>query len=355
MTGERTLERFRDYLVGPARFMNVMSCFELGIVDALRGSGGRTADELGNQVDAAPEAIEQLMQLLVKDDLVTYDEESGRYALAGLGALADDDLHRVLAIMKMVKTVMLRQSFHLTESVRRRRPVGLETIYGYQGNLYGALAEHDDLRRSWSTMMDAVTAHIDPWFFDNIDVATGARVLDLAGNTGLGAILAYRAKESRGLRVATFDLPEKEAECLRNFKAHDVEEHCTFIGGDVFREVPQGFDVVLIKHFLDMFDKPQVMQILRNTHQALNVGGQVNILGPVYSEDIKSSSAVDFFPTYFLGCSMGQGGPQKLSTYARWLEEAGFTVTKAVAQDPAEMPADALVAHGILCATKNDR
>ncbi|WBB50429.1 methyltransferase [Verrucosispora sp. WMMA2044] len=353
MTGERTLERFREYLVGPARFMNVLACFELGIVDALHLIGSGTADELGKEVDAAPEAIEQLMQLLVKDDLVAYDEESGHYSLAGLDALADDDLQRVLAIMNMVKMVVLRQSFHLTESVRRGTPVGLEKIYGYRGNLYGALAEHEELRRSWSAMMDAVTAHIDPWFFDNIDMAADARVLDLAGNTGLGAILAYRAKGSRDLRVTTFDLPEKEAECLRNFAAHGVEEHCSFIGGDVFLEVPQGFDVVLIKHFLDMFDKPQVMQILRNTYQALNAGGQVNILGPVYSEDIKSSCAVDFFPTYFLGCSMGQGGPQKLSTYARWLEEAGFTVTKAVSQEPAEMPADALVAHGILCATKN--
>jgi len=109
---------------------------------------------------------------------------------------------------------------------------------------------------------------------------------------------------------------------------------------------------VLVKHFLDMFDKKEVYRILRNTHQALNVGGRLHILGPVYSEDLKDSYAVDFFPTYFLGCTMGQGGPQKLSTYQRWLEECGFTVTNATAQDLAEMPADALVAHGIVSATK---
>ena len=48
---------------------------------------------------------------------------------------------------------------------------------------------------------------------------------------------------------------------------------------------------------------------------------------------------------------MGKGGPQKMSTYRRWLEESGFTVTKTVTQDLATMPG-ALVAHGILCAQK---
>jgi len=38
MTPEATLARFREYMVGPARFMNLLSCFELGVIDALRES-----------------------------------------------------------------------------------------------------------------------------------------------------------------------------------------------------------------------------------------------------------------------------------------------------------------------------
>ncbi|WP_345575329.1 methyltransferase [Nonomuraea rosea] len=332
--------------------MNVLCCFELGIIDALRRHPRMTAGQLGDAVGAAPDAVEQLLHLLVKESFVSYDADSGAYALDGLATVADEDLQRVLAIMNMIKTVVLRQSFYLADSVRTGRTVGLKNLYGHDGNLYEALAEHKDLRESWGTMMDTITAHIDPWFFENIDIPAGSKVLDLAGNTGLGAILTYRLKASPGLRVATFDLPEKEAECLRNFKEHGVEEHCSFIGGDVFEKVPGGFDVVLIKHFVDMFDKKEVFNMLVNANRALEAGGQVNILGPVYPEDVKDFPAVDFFPTYFLGCTMGQGGPQKLSTYRDWLTECGFTVTRAIAQDPAGMPADALVAHGILCATK---
>ncbi|MGH3876840.1 MAG: methyltransferase, partial [Actinophytocola sp.] len=157
------------------------------------------------------------------------------------------------------------------------------------------------------------------------------------------------------LRVTTFDLPEREAESRQNFRDHGLAEHCSFIGGNVFDTIPKGFDVVLIKHFIDMWDKDDVLTIFNGVNQALEAGGQVHILVPVYPENVKDSDnyTIDFFPSFFLGASMGQGGPQKLSVYKNWLEECGFSVTKAISREPAELPRYALPVQGILCATKN--
>ena len=49
---------------------------------------------------------------------------------------------------------------------------------------------------------------------------------------------------------------------------------------------------------------------------------------------------------------MGQGGPQKLSTYRSWLEESGFEVTRTVTKDPAELPQDVIPVPAILSGTK---
>ncbi|TDU75511.1 O-methyltransferase [Streptomyces sp. KS 21] len=353
MTPEDTFMRFREYMLGPARFMTLLSCFELGIIDALRKEPGMTTDRIGEAVGATAGAVEQLLHLPVKEGFLSYDEASGGYSLDALADIAEADLGRLLTVMDMIKVVMLRQMFYLTESVQTGTVVGLDKFYGFKGNLYEAVGEHKDLRESWATMMDDVTAHVDPWFFRNLRIPAGSKVLDLAGNTGLGAIMTYRLKASPGLRVTTFDLPEKEEECLETFRTHGVEKHCSFIGGDVFASVPKGFDVVLIKHFLDMFDKEDVVRILTSVSEALEVGGQVNILVPVYPDDVKdtSSAGVDLFPAYFLSGAMGKGGPQKLSTYRSWVEECGFEVTKTVAQDLTKTPG-ALIAHGILCATK---
>ncbi|MEO3845845.1 MULTISPECIES: methyltransferase [unclassified Streptomyces] len=355
MTQGATLARIRDYMVGPTRFMTLLSCFELGIIDALRDKPGMTAADLGAAVGTKPDAVEQLLFLLIKEGFVARDEASGTYTLDALGEVPERDLKRALTYMNMIKVVALRQLFHLTESARTGTLVGLKEFYGVtEGTMYDAVAEHKDLRESWGTLMDNVTANIDPWFFGNVDIAAGAQVLDLAGNTGLGAIHAYESKASPGLRVTTFDLPEKEEEALENFRAHGVAEHCSFIGGNVFEEIPQGFDVVLIKHFLDMFDKDDVIRILTGVNRSLPVGGEVNVLVPVYPENLTDTDNynVDFFPAFFIGCTMGQGGPQKLSVYRSWLEECGFEVTKAITKDPAELPKDVIPVPALLSATK---
>lgn len=356
MTSEATLARFREYMVGPSRFMILLSSFELGLVDTIRERPGLTAAELGEAVGAKADAVEQLLLLLVKEGFVAYDEASGSYTLDALAGVAPGDLKRALGYMNMIKVVALRQLFHLTESARTGTLVGLRELYGVtEGTLYDAVAEHRDLRDAWAKLMDTVTANIDSWFFGNVDIPAGARVLDLAGNTGLGAIHTVKYKGHQpGLRVATFDLPEKEREALENFQAHGVSEHCSFIGGDVFDAVPQGFDVVLIKHFLDMFDKDDVVRILTGVNESLEVGGHINILVPVYPEDITETDNynVDFFPAFFIGCTMGQGGPQKMSTYQSWLEECGFKLTKAITKDPSEIPPDVIPVQAILSATK---
>lgn len=355
MTSDATLARLREYMVGPSRFMTLVSVFELGIVDTLRATPGQTAAQLAETVGAAkPDAVEQLLFLLVKEGFIAYDEKTGGYSLDALGQVAEKDLDRALRYMNLIKVTALRQLFYLTESVKTGTIVGLKELYGADGTLYDAVDDNEDLNDSWLTLMNQVTANIDPWFFANIDVPAGSQVLDVAGNTGLGAIHTYRHKQSPGLKVTTFDLPHKETEALANFKAEGLEEHLSFIGGNVFAEIPKGFDVALIKHFLDMFDKDDVLTILKGVHKSLNVGGEVHILVPVYPEDITDTDNynVDFFPAFFIGAAMGQGGPQKLSVYQAWLEEAGFKVTKAITKDAAEIPRDVIPVQAILSATK---
>ncbi|MFJ2239618.1 methyltransferase [Streptomyces sp. NPDC087859] len=354
LTPQATLARFREYMVGPSRFMTLLSVFELGVVDALRETPGLTAAELGEKVGAKADALEQLLFLLVKEGFVAQDETSGGYRLNGLAEVAESDLARALAYMNLIKVTALRQLYYLTESARTGTVVGLKELYGADGTLYDAVADHQDLNESWLKLMNTVTANIDPWFFANIDVPAGARVLDVAGNTGLGAIHTYRHKASDGLTVTTFDLPDKEARALANFRAEGLEEHLSFIGGNVFDEIPKGFDVVLIKHFLDMFDKDNVLRILQGANDSLEEGGQIHILVPVYPEDITQTDNynVDFFPAFFIGAAMGQGGPQKLSVYQSLLEQAGFKVTRAVTKSAAEIPPDVIPVQAVLSATK---
>ncbi|KKD02265.1 hypothetical protein TN53_41500, partial [Streptomyces sp. WM6386] len=160
-------------MVGPSRFMTLLSVFELGVVDALREAPGLTAAELGEKVGAKADALEQLLFLLVKEGFVAQDETSGGYRLDGLAEVAESDLARALAYMNLIKVTALRQLYYLTESARTGSVVGLKELYSAEGTLYDAVADHQDLNDSWLKLMNTVTANIDPWFFANIDVPAG--------------------------------------------------------------------------------------------------------------------------------------------------------------------------------------
>jgi SAM-dependent methyltransferase len=350
---DTTLADLRDLTLGPLRFANLLSCFELGIVDLLRGgTTGLTSEEIARETGATPDAVDQLMLLMIKEGLVSHDRAAGTYTAAGLAVLDDDDCARIAMLLTMIKEVCLRQLYYLTDSVREGKVVGLRELYGFDGHLYEATARHPRLRESWSGVMDLVTGLLDPWFLEHVEVPPGARVLDVAGNTGLGAVLAYRHKQAQDPRVTCFDLPEKEAEAVRNFRAHDVAHRCSFVGGNVFDGLPTGFDVALVKNFLEMFDRHAAQAVLRRVHEALNPGGRFHLLAPVHPEDPRESSSADFFPGYFLGCTMGQGGPQRMSTYEEWARAAGFRVVRSLTRDTASLTPDGFFAYGILCGEK---
>src|SRR5437764_14559166 len=133
MTPEATLARFREYMVGPARFMNLLSCFELGIIDTLRENPGMTAAKLGDAVGAKPDAVEQLLQLLVKESFLAYDAGSGGYSLGALAGVAKGDLQRALTYLNVMKVVALRQVFYLHHHLRTGRVVGLNDHDGFDG------------------------------------------------------------------------------------------------------------------------------------------------------------------------------------------------------------------------------
>jgi SAM-dependent methyltransferase len=289
--------------------------------------------------------------LLVKEDLVRH--EDGSYRAHQLAWLSDAEFARIIRFMTMIKVVCLRQLYYLADSVRSGTVAGLKEVYGFDGTLYEACLQHADLHAAWSEHMNQTTSLIDPWFFGSVRIRDHSKVLDLAGHTGLGAILTYQLNQAANPQVACFDFPEKEADALANFRAQGVQEHCSYIGGDVFEGLPRGFDTVLIKHFLDQFDMANVRRILSAVYDCLDPGGEVYALVPTYPEDVKSSSQADFFPAYFLGCSMGEGGPQKLSVYQRCMEDCGFRVARTVTHDISAKPPEMIHVHSILCGVKD--
>ncbi len=129
----QVLSEFKEYALGPMRFMNLLSCFELGIVDLLQKNTRMTAQEIAESVGGTEAAIEQLLFLPVKEDFISFDERTGAYALARMALPTDEDFGRVIAWFNMIKVICLRQLYYLSESVKTGKVVGLRELYGFDG------------------------------------------------------------------------------------------------------------------------------------------------------------------------------------------------------------------------------
>ncbi|EST18938.1 methyltransferase [Streptomyces roseochromogenus] len=349
---EQVLARFRDIVVGPTRFATIAAVFELGIPAQLKaaGSDGMHIKQLSAVTGVGAHNLAQLLELPVKEGLLARDG-AGHYRLDGLGLLDHEDLARITPWLDLIKEVCLRQVYHLTESARTGRVIALKELFNVEGIFYSNMDKMPAQHAVWAKAMAQVTGLVDPWLFSQLDFAQDARVLDLAGNTGQGAILAHKYHPGKGLRVDCLDLPEKESEAVAAFKAAGLDGVCSFIGGDAFQPLPTGYDVIMIKHFLDMWDRQNAVKILTNAYEALPAGGTLYAVHLVFPE-AGGSGVEEFFPAYFLACTMAQGGPQTSATYASWIAEAGFAIKSITEQDTTAFPADTVPVHSIICATK---
>ena len=348
-----TVSDMQNILLGPTRFMLVGASLDLGVYDILREQEEIAASELLERTGVASiDGLMQLMQFSIKLNLVRYDEKADFFVADEIGKLSIADYELLKIFYKFVKEVCLRQVFYLPESLKSGTLVGLKELFDIDGIFYEAWNEQPALKEAWSSFMDRFTSLSEGWFYRSMTIAENAKVIDLAGNTGLGASLIQKANEGKNLLVTSFDFPFKEEETLQFFLENDLQDRCFFKGGDVFEYVPAGYDVVVISHFLDMFDKKNVIRILTNVIESLNPGGSLYILVPIYSENLKDCQSVDFMPAYFLGCTMGQGGPQKISRYCAWLESVGFTIEKAIGQGNQDVPALAPISEGFIHARK---
>jgi hypothetical protein len=307
--------------------MIIHSCFELGIIDLLRKNKTMTTTEIQKSVQLYDtDFVRQILYPLVKLGMFEYNRKNDTFTLVDV--LTEKDFEELAISMNLMNTCCYRQLYYLPQSLKKGRPVGLAKIYGDYKNLYEASAKEPELRDTWHPFMNMAMKTYDSWFFSKLDLKPHSKVLDLAGNAGEGAVALREYFSDRKLHVTAFDLPFNEKETLENFREAGFQDSCSFIGGDIFKGVPEGYDVITLKHFLGMYSEENIKKIFKNVYDAMNTDAEFINLVSIYSENVKFSPMVDFAPGYFIGCTMGQGGNQTLSTYVGWAQEVGFKVTR---------------------------
>jgi len=227
--------------------------------------------------------------------------------------------------------IVYRQLWYFRASLLSGEARGVKELYGaHHKNLYTACEQEKDLYTYWTPMMDYVSDQVEDVMLSQMKYDSGSRILDCAGQTGLGAVRLLKAHPNKQLNVTVLDQAWKKTDAMNFFSKEGVADATAFIGGDVFKEIPSGYDVIQFKHFINMFSEKEIRQLIKSSFDALPSGGRMMTFTLHAPEELKGNTYVPWCTAYFIAAAMGRGGPWKASDIAAWMTEEGFTKSEVM-------------------------
>jgi hypothetical protein len=120
------------------------------------------------------------------------------------------------------------------------------------------------------------------------DFNTFAKVLDLGG--GYGGVLAELLRAYPHQRGAVCDLAFLEKGALEYLSSAGISTRSSFVQGDFFAAVPDGYDLYLLKYILHDWDDEQALRILRNVRLAVGTHSRLVVIEQIVPESLTMSA-----------------------------------------------------------------
>ena len=294
---------------------------ELRIADLL-ASEPRPCAELAERTDTDPGALYRMMRLLASRGLF-HETGTGVFELTPMGGPLRSDhpasVRSVLALTGAVAPVVLGGAHH---SLR----TGEATFPEVTGDpIYEHMAHHTEQGLLFDEAMRDLTHLVAPAVLDAYDFTGAPRIIDVGGGSGalISAIL-HREPAASGV---VFEDPRVVDSALARIREEGLADRCSAVGGDFFREVPEGGDLYLLKWVLHNWSDERATDILRNCRRAMKEDSKLLIIESVLppGDDAHPGKAMDLAMLVLLG-----GRERTEEQYGELLAGAGLRLERVV-------------------------
>jgi len=158
------------------------------------------------------------------------------------------------------------------------------------------------------------------------DFASAATVVDVGG--GHGRLLASILKTFPSVRGVLFDLPKVVEGAPALLAAAGVADRCEIVGGDLFGQLPPGFDTYLMSRVIHDWDDEQTVGILDRCRRVMKPEGRLLLV-----ERVVVTGQQPDMQTMLSDLTMlvGTGGRERTDEEFRaLLARAGLEITRLV-------------------------
>ncbi len=318
---EEAKAKLIELIFGRWRSQILYAGVTLGVFDVL-AHGPKNAAGVARELDVDAGMLYRLMRALSSLELLQEDN-NGTFSLTPIGELLRRDHPHTLRGMTLWEEGPLSYSAwrHLPDLIKEGKQDGF--VREFDRPLFEYLSQNpshgevfNEAMSSYSSMDNALVLEA----LENYDFSGISHLCDIGGGHGL-TLCGLLAKYPH-LRGTVLELPSviEQKELLWADKM-GVGDRCTYMPGDMFREVPPA-DAYMVKRVLHDWNDEECIQILSNAHKAAPRDGRVFIVEAVVpGPDTPHFSKL--FDIHML--VMVTGRERTTEEYAGLLEAAGWT------------------------------
>lgn len=307
---------------------------ESGILQAIQDAGpeGITVDKIVTTVNLSVYGVTVLLESGLGSGILLLNEE--KYTLTKTGFfILKDTMTRVN--MDFVHDVCYNGLFHLEESIKEQKPVGLK-VFGTWKTVYEALAHLPDrVQKSWFSFDHFYSDDAFPGVLPLVFKYNPKKILDIGGNTGKWALACCKYDE--GINITIADLPGQLKIARQQMEKHNLLNRVSFYSADLLDErlpLPAGHDVIWMSQFLDCFSENEILSILSRCHDALLQNGHLFIMEPFWDEQRFKGAAFSLQQTslYFTAIANGNSRMYRCADFVKYIKNSGFEIEEQTHQ-----------------------
>jgi hypothetical protein len=314
-------ERLRGLIDGFWIVPVISAAAQLEIPERL-AAGPKDSQTLAAETGAHAPSLHRLLRALETLGLCS-EVGGGKYELTDTGQLLRADSPESLRGRALHTADMLgRQLGDLCDQVRTGgRTNAVPT--GSEG--FEALKNDPARLHKFQTNMAEGSRRAAQAALHAYDFSPFARVLDVGG--GYGGVLAELLKARPHQRGAVCDLAYLERGALEYLAAAGVSERSSFVPGDFFASVPEGYDLYLMKFILHDWDDEHVLRILKNLRSAAARDSRLLVIEQIVPESLTTSvNDQDVIRADLVMMSVG-GKERTAAEYRRLFADSGWNLS----------------------------
>jgi hypothetical protein len=314
---------------GPMYFQAVVALRDLGILDFISGHRkGVAIDTIVKELDVSEYGINLLIE--AAEILGVLDVEDHHVKITKVGFfLLKDEMTKVN--INFMNDVCYMGAKAMTESVKNGKPEGLKVLGDWPTIYQGLSILPEPAKTSWFEFDHYYSDGAFPDALKTVFRTNPKMIFDIGGNTGKWSFAC--CDHNADVSVKILDLPVQLNVARKNAEERHLLDRIDFHAIDLLdinQQIPQGADVIWMSQFLDCFSKEQILQILKNAHQASSDETRVYILEPFFDNQNYPAAHFSLVATslYFTIMANGNSKMYGIEIMKDLVREAGFEVVE---------------------------